>query len=180
MYKEVQEYTCGDKNATSRSALHQTELHRPEHQRQAVRLHQATSKIFVEFYIININITKIYIHMVFCRCRDLRSPLPPKTKTRRKTTAAAAQDKNPTTKIAQFFLRLWLHGYNDHDNLDHGYIMTGYLDFDIKNNVYNNLRTPINSIHIVTCVHATPAVTAGGKREEELEGDVLNRSTCNG
>jgi hypothetical protein len=29
-------------------------------------------------------------------------------------------------------------GYNDHNNLDHDYIMTGYLDIDIKNNVYNN------------------------------------------
>jgi hypothetical protein len=28
-------------------------------------------------------------------------------------------------------LRLWLYGYNNHDNLDHGYIMIGYLDIDI-------------------------------------------------
>jgi hypothetical protein len=35
-------------------------------------------------------------------------------------------------------LRLWLYGYNDHDNLDHDYIMIGYLDIDIKNTVYTN------------------------------------------
>jgi uncharacterized protein YunC (DUF1805 family) len=63
-------------------------------------------------------------------------------------------------------LRLRLYGYNDHDNLDHGYIMIGYLDIDIKNTVYNNSRTPVNSVCVVTCVHATPAVTAGGKRGE--------------
>jgi hypothetical protein len=35
-------------------------------------------------------------------------------------------------------LRLRLYGYKDHDNLDHGYIMIGYLDIDIKNTVYSN------------------------------------------
>jgi uncharacterized protein YunC (DUF1805 family) len=63
-------------------------------------------------------------------------------------------------------LRLRLYGYNDYDNLDHGYIMIGYLDIDIKNTVYSNSRTPVNSVRVVTCVHATPAVTAGGKRGE--------------
>jgi hypothetical protein len=63
-------------------------------------------------------------------------------------------------------LRLRLYGYNDYDNLDHDYIMTGYLDIDIKNNVYNNSRTPVNSVCIVTCVHATPAMTARGERGE--------------
>jgi uncharacterized protein YunC (DUF1805 family) len=63
-------------------------------------------------------------------------------------------------------LRLRLYGYNDHDNLDHGYIMIGYLDIDIKNTIYSNLRTPVNSVRVITCVHATPAVTAGGKRGE--------------
>jgi uncharacterized protein YunC (DUF1805 family) len=63
-------------------------------------------------------------------------------------------------------LRLRHYGYNDHDNLDHGYIMIGYLDIDIKNTVYNNSRTPVNSVRVITCVHATPAVTAGGKRGE--------------
>jgi uncharacterized protein YunC (DUF1805 family) len=62
------------------------------------------------------------------------------------------------------FFCLRLYSYNDHDNLDHGYIMTGYLDINIKNNVYNNSRTPVNSVCIITCVDATPAVTAGGKR----------------
>jgi uncharacterized protein YunC (DUF1805 family) len=63
-------------------------------------------------------------------------------------------------------LCLRLYGYNDHDNLDHGYIMIGHLDIDIKNTVYNNSRTPVHSIRAVTCVHATPAVTAGAKRGE--------------
>jgi hypothetical protein len=63
-------------------------------------------------------------------------------------------------------LRLRLYGYNDQDNLDHDYIMTGYLDIDIKNNVYSNSRTPVNSVRVVTCVHATPTMIAGGKREE--------------
>jgi hypothetical protein len=63
-------------------------------------------------------------------------------------------------------LRLRLYGYNDHDNLDHGYITTGYLDIDIKNNVYGNSRTPVNSVRIITCVHTTPAMTAVGKRGE--------------
>jgi uncharacterized protein YunC (DUF1805 family) len=63
-------------------------------------------------------------------------------------------------------LRLQLYDYNDHENLDHGYIMIGYLDIDIKNNVYNNSSTPVNSIRVVTCVHATLVVTAGGKRGE--------------
>jgi hypothetical protein len=44
--------------------------------------------------------------------------------------------------------------------------MIDYLDIDIKNTVYNNSRTPVNSVHVVTCVHATPTVTAGGKRGE--------------
>jgi uncharacterized protein YunC (DUF1805 family) len=58
-------------------------------------------------------------------------------------------------------LRLRLYGYN---NLDHGYIMTGYLNIDIKNTVYSNSRTPVNCVRVVICVHATPVVTAGGKR----------------
>jgi hypothetical protein len=44
--------------------------------------------------------------------------------------------------------------------------MIGYLDIDIKNIVYNNSRTPVNSVRVVTCVHTTPAVTAGEKRGE--------------
>jgi hypothetical protein len=63
-------------------------------------------------------------------------------------------------------LRLWHYDYNDHDNLDHGCIMIGYLDIDIKNTVYSNSKTPVNSVRIVTCVHATPAITARGKRGE--------------
>jgi uncharacterized protein YunC (DUF1805 family) len=63
-------------------------------------------------------------------------------------------------------LRLRLYGYNDHDNLNHGYIMIGYLDIDIKNTVYRNSRTPVHSIRVVTCIHATLDVTAGGKRGE--------------
>jgi hypothetical protein len=40
-------------------------------------------------------------------------------------------------------------GYNDHNNLDHEYIMTDYLD-NIKNKVYNNSRTPVNSVRAIT------------------------------
>jgi hypothetical protein len=63
-------------------------------------------------------------------------------------------------------LRLRLYDYNNHDNLDHSYIMIGYLDIDIKNTVYSNSRTPVNIIRVVTCVNATPAMTVGGKRGE--------------
>jgi uncharacterized protein YunC (DUF1805 family) len=63
-------------------------------------------------------------------------------------------------------LCLRLYGHNDHNNLDHGYIMIGYLDINIKNTIYNNSRTPVNSVRVVTCVHTIPAVTAGGKRGE--------------
>jgi hypothetical protein len=48
---------------------HQTGLHRPKYKRQAVRLHQNYVKIIVEFYIVNTNIAKIYIHVVFRRRR---------------------------------------------------------------------------------------------------------------
>jgi hypothetical protein len=54
-------------------------------------------------------------------------------------------------------LRLRLYGYNDHDNLDHGYIMIGYLDIDSKNTIYSNSRTLVNSVRVITCIHATPA-----------------------
>jgi hypothetical protein len=71
-------------SSTPRSALHQAGLHRSEHKRQVVQLHQATSKIFIEFYIANKNIAKVYINVVFRRRRqkprrrcDLRSPPPP-------------------------------------------------------------------------------------------------------
>jgi hypothetical protein len=63
-------------------------------------------------------------------------------------------------------LCLWLYSYNDQDNLDHGYIMIGYLDIDIKNTVYSNSRTLVNSVRVVISVHDTPTVTAGGKRGE--------------
>jgi hypothetical protein len=63
-------------------------------------------------------------------------------------------------------LRLWLYGYNDHDNFNQGYIMIGYLDINIKYIIYSTSRTPVNSVCIVTCVHATPAVTTGGKKGE--------------
>jgi hypothetical protein len=64
---------------TPRSALHQIGLHQPEH--------QATSKIFIDCYIANTNIAKVYTHVVFrrrrqkpCNRRDLRSPPPPTTR----------------------------------------------------------------------------------------------------
>jgi hypothetical protein len=90
---------------------------------------------------------------------------PPKTRRRRSNpAAAAATDPLPPPPKTRNFLRLRLYGYNDHDN--HGYIMIGYLDIDITNTVYSNLRTPVNSVRIITCVHATHAVTVGGKRGE--------------
>ncbi|KAE8817681.1 putative dual specificity protein phosphatase DSP8 [Hordeum vulgare] len=68
---------------------------------------------------------------------------------------------------------VWFHhprrSHIDHDYLDHGYItMIGYLDIDINGLVYSNssATTPVNSVRVVTSVHATPAVTAGGNREE--------------
>jgi uncharacterized protein YunC (DUF1805 family) len=70
-------------------------------------------------------------------------------------------------------LRLRLYGYNDRDNLDHGYIMIGYLDINIKNTVYSNSRTPVHSVHVITCVRATPAVTAGGKRGDTRKASVV-------
>jgi hypothetical protein len=36
----------------------------------------------------------------------------------------------------------------------------------MKNNVYNNSRSPVNSVRVITCVHDTPAVNVGGRREE--------------
>jgi hypothetical protein len=39
-------------------------------------------------------------------------------------------------------------------------------EIDIKNIVYSNSRTPVHNVCVVTCVHATPAVTAGVKRRE--------------
>jgi hypothetical protein len=53
--------------------------------------------------------------------------------------------------------------------------MIGYLDIDIKGNVYNNssATTPVNSVCIVTCVDNTPIVTARRKREEAPEGDAV-------
>jgi hypothetical protein len=67
-------------------------------------------------------------------------------------------------------LHLRLYGYNDHNNLDHDYITTGYLDINTKNNVYRNSRTPVNSVRVITCVHATPVVTTEGKRGRDQEG----------
>jgi hypothetical protein len=61
-----------------------------------------------------------------CRC-------PLKTRHRRRTTAAAA---GPTTEAAHFFCASGSSGYNDHDNLDHGYIMTGYLDIDKTSRIH--------------------------------------------
>jgi hypothetical protein len=47
----------------------------------------------------------------------------------------------------------------------------------MKNNVYNNSRTPVNSVCVITCVHDTPAVTVGGGREEiGKEPEVLTSS----
>jgi hypothetical protein len=83
----------------------------------------------------------------------------PKTRRRCSNPAAAALKPAAATVTLPLppktlnFLRLWLYGYKDHDNLDHGYIMIGDLDINIKNTAYSNSRTPFNSVRIVTCVH---------------------------
>ena len=70
----------------------------------------------------------------------------------------------------------------DHDYLDHGYIiMIGYLA--INGYVYSNssATTPVNSVRLITCVHDTPAVTAGGNRGEgrkASEGDAVTALTA--
>ncbi|XP_044431428.1 proline-rich receptor-like protein kinase PERK8 [Triticum aestivum] len=49
----------------------------------------------------------------------------------------------------------------DQDNLHHGYsTMIGYLDININGLVYNNSSAtiPVNSVRVVTSVHATPAL----------------------
>jgi hypothetical protein len=49
-------------------------------------------------------------------------------------------------KNVHFFCASGSSGYNDHDNVDHDYITSGYLDIDMKNNVYNNSKTSVNSV----------------------------------
>ena len=52
--------------------------------------------------------------------------------------------------------------YIDHDYLDHGYITIGYID-----------TTPVYSVRVVTCIHATPALTVGGKRRRPPEMQLM-------
>jgi hypothetical protein len=63
--------------------------------------------------------------------------------------------------------------YINHDY--HDYIMIGYLDIDIKGNVYSNssATTPNNSVRVITCIDNTPIVTTGGKREDAPEEDAV-------
>jgi uncharacterized protein YunC (DUF1805 family) len=75
--------------------------------------------------------------------------------------AAATQDKTKTRN----FLHLRLYGYNDHD-----YITNGYLDINTKNNVYRNSRTPVNSVRVITCVHATPIIVTTEEKRGDQEG----------
>ena len=82
-----------------------------------------------------------------------------KTRRRRRIPAAAAQ--NPTTKTAQFFLRLRRYRLRrprlHHDRLPrHQHPWQHYSNTSAK--------TPVSNVCIVTCIHATPTVTAGGKR----------------
>jgi hypothetical protein len=81
------------------------------------------------------------------RCRRLKNPPPPQNTYRRRL-----KPRRRRRQKSAIFLRFRLYGSNDHDNLDHGYIMIGYLDIDIKNTVYNNSRTPVNSVCVVICV----------------------------
>jgi hypothetical protein len=57
-------------SSTLRSALHQTGLHRPEHTRQAVRLHQDTSRSSSSSTSPIKIVVKVYIHVVFRRRRQ--------------------------------------------------------------------------------------------------------------
>jgi hypothetical protein len=66
-----------------------------------------------------------------------KTPPPPQNRCSRCLKPTAGDPLPPSPKTHKF-LRLRLYGYNDHDNLDHNYIMIGYLDIDIKNTVYNN------------------------------------------
>jgi hypothetical protein len=47
-----------------------------------------------------------------------------------------------------FFFASSSSGYDDHDNLNHGYITTGYRNINAKNNVYINSRTLVNNVHV--------------------------------
>ncbi|XBH87440.1 hypothetical protein VPH35_074896 [Triticum aestivum] len=63
--------------------------------------------------------------------------------------------------IAHFFVPPALCGFiiDDDYTIDYGYItMIGYLDIDINGLVCNNTSatTPVNSVRVVTSVHATP------------------------
>jgi hypothetical protein len=53
--------------------------------------------------------------------------------------------------------------------------MIGYLDIDNKGNIYSNssATTPVNNVHIINNIQDTPAVTAGGKKEEAPKGDAV-------
>ena len=82
--------------------------------------------------------------------------------------------------IVHFFAPPALCGFIIHDDhtIDHDYLDHGYIDIDTHDHVYSNTSatTPVNSVHVVTSIHATPAVTAGGNRgetREALEGDVV-------
>ncbi|XBH83691.1 hypothetical protein VPH35_072048 [Triticum aestivum] len=85
--------------------------------------------------------------------------------------------------IAHFFAPPALCGFIIHDYLDHNYItMIGYLD--INGYVYSHTSptTPVNSVRVITSVHATPAVTAGGNRGESREapeGDTVTALGAN-
>jgi hypothetical protein len=124
-----------------------------------------------------------------CCCRDLRSLSLPTIKPRRRcrTTTAAAQKpaaaeplpknsppkkKKTLRQKLRIFLRLWLYGYNDHDNLDHGYISTGYLDIHIKNYVYSNSRK--NSSQQRLCHHLRPYSRCDCGGREEKRGETGN------
>jgi hypothetical protein len=55
--------------------------------------------------------------------------------------------------------------------------MIGYLDIDINSLVYSNssATTPVKSVRVVTSIHATPDVTAGGNGGDK-EGTRRGRS----
>ena len=75
-------------------------------------------------------------------------------------------------------------GFIIHDDhtIDHDYLDHGYIDIDTHDHVYSNTSatTPVNSVRVVTSIHATPAVTAGGNRGETREAPERDAVTALG
>ena len=72
-----------------------------------------------------------------------------------------------------FFAPPALCGFIIHDDhtIDHDYLDHGYIDIDTHDHVYSNTSaaTTVNSVRVITSIHATPAMIAGGNRGETRE-----------